>query len=115
MTVRIQFLLFYCRLFFQILLMRAYDCIHMSCVILTGSNLFYATVECVKVVQTVIPLMHAEGNYQWELGIYPGATDFEEDVRKGQFCVVSSSSLASDVGDHFGFCALPIDQNEDCK
>ena len=71
---------------------------------------------CVEIIEAVIPLMHAEGNYQWELGVYPQATHFAEDIDKDQFWVASSSSSASHSGEEIlGCCALTEDQDEDYK
>lgn len=36
-----------------------------------------------RIVDLVVPVMNARGNFQWELGIYPLISDFQKDVEKG--------------------------------
>ena len=55
----------------------SHDCVHMFYVIVTGYNLFYASVEYVKVLQAVIPLMHAEGN-----NLYLGFIQVQRTLKK---------------------------------
>ncbi|HEY0895786.1 MAG TPA: GNAT family N-acetyltransferase [Sphingobacteriaceae bacterium] len=56
-----------------------------------------------QLLARIVPVMHAEGNFQWD-STYPNRQVFEEDIRSGQLWVaVLDSQIA-------GFAAITTDQ-----
>ena len=65
--------------------------------------------EILDIVKLVVPLMQAEGNYQWSES-YPGETDFINDIKNRTLWVAVDASTRI-----LGFCAITMDQGDDYK
>ena len=62
----------------------------------------------IEIVQLVVPLMQADGNFQWSLDTYPLESDFRRDISNGVLYVAFD-----EMNKVVGVCALTTDQGAD--
>jgi len=70
----------------------------------------------ISLIDGVVPVMNANGNYQWEVGKYPVESDFRRDLSLGWMyvCVnksdevVGVAALTNEQPDNYGTCGWDI-------